>query len=442
MRGRTANLKTLEFLRDLASQNGGQCLNEGRAEELVSNPRFECAKAHIWQMSQRKLFAGYWCPECENERKLDELKALATAKGGKLLSKRYVGVNEYYDVECSQKHRWRVKGGNFKNGTWCRKCAIQNLGKRRRHGIEKMQEIARNKGGECLSREYKNRRTDLTWRCQNGHVWKARPGNIVKGGWCRKCFFESQKDTLDDLKQFARTKGGKCLAKRYEDTNQRIEWECGSGHKWIARPGQVKHGSWCPHCSGTARGTIEEMKEMAEERGGQCVSSKYTNSTTKLLWECEKGHKWKSTPNSVKVGNWCAVCSGTKKHTLSEMKVLARSRGGRCLSSSYQNNKVPLLWECDKGHTWKTKANTVLLGRWCPHCARNVRLTIEDMKATAKKFGGKCLSRQYINSTKKLRWECHEGHQWDAVPHSIRRGHWCPQCARKNYGTKNKLKAA
>ncbi len=55
--------------------------------------------------------------------------------------------------------------------------------------------------------------------------------------------------------------------------------------------------------------TIEEMRRIALERGGKCLSDTYVNSYTKLLWECKEGHQWKSKPADVKRGSWCSYCA-------------------------------------------------------------------------------------------------------------------------------------
>jgi hypothetical protein len=56
--------------------------------------------------------------------------------------------------------------------------------------------------------------------------------------------------------------------------------------------------------------TIKEMQLIAKERGGKCLSTKYVNVHTKLLWKCSEGHQWRAIPNTVKNrGIWCRVCS-------------------------------------------------------------------------------------------------------------------------------------
>jgi len=54
---------------------------------------------------------------------------------------------------------------------------------------------------------------------------------------------------------------------------------------------------------------------------------------------------------------------------------------------------------------------------------------MQAMQQLAASRGGKCLSDTYVNNQTKLLWQCHEGHQWKAIPNSIKRGTWCPVCA-------------
>ena len=58
---------------------------------------------------------------------------------------------------------------------------------------------------------------------------------------------------------------------------------------------------------------IEQMHQIAKERGGRCLSEHYTNKSTKLLWECSKGHQWEATPHNVIRGSWCMKCSAKKR---------------------------------------------------------------------------------------------------------------------------------
>ena len=45
--------------------------------------------------------------------------------------------------------------------------------------------------------------------------------------------------------------------------------------------------------------------------------------------------------------------------------------------------------------------------------------------------GGKCLSKKYINTKSKLKFECSEVHVWEATPNAVQGGTWCPKCSQK-----------
>jgi len=62
------------------------------------------------------------------------------------------------------------------------------------------------------------------------------------------------------------------------------------------------------------------------------------------------------------------------KHTLDDAKQIALTRGGKCLSTEYKNNKSPLLWICKNQHKWYAKFdNIVNKCSWCPYCSKYKR---------------------------------------------------------------------
>ncbi len=307
-----------------------------------------------------------------------------------------------------------------------------------RFSIEDMRAIAKQLGGKCLSKEYINSNHPLDWMCEKGHRWEADYQIIQQGGWCVQCTRNSDKDEkLSILQQVAKGKGGKCLSKKYTTIHTKLKWQCAQGHHWLAEPNQIKNrGHWCPYCAHTARRTIEEMRELAKERNGKCHSSKYENNKIKLKWQCADGHTWIARSDMIIRGAWCPYCAQTIMHTIADMRQLAKSLNGKCLSLKYLNNKTLLTWQCKEGHTWKAMPNNILNGQWCAQCyykraGNTLRANIKEFISIAKKRGGTLLSGKYINSATHLEWECRNGHTWKAIPNSIKRGRWCPYCAGK-----------
>lgn len=114
------------------------------------------------------------------------------------------------------------------------------------------------------------------------------------------------------------------------------------------------------------------MHKLAKLRGGKCLSNIYYNMKTKLLWQCAHRHKWEATPDNVKQGTWCPICKN-KKMSIADMRLIAIQHGGKCLSSTYSNMKSKLLWQCKYGHQWEAFPYNIKKAHWCPICARKNR---------------------------------------------------------------------
>jgi len=248
----------------------------------------------------------------------------------------------------------------------------------------------------------------------------------------------------------ARERGGRCLSTRYANMSAKLRWQCKEGHEWETTPFSVIiNKTWCPSCARQARHkgvTIEYFHELAAARGGECLNWAYRNANVPLQWRCAKGHVWSASASHVKRGSWCPICAKSSKkpsHTIEEMRALAAKRGGECLSARYDPYQV-LTWRCSRGHEWQAKGSAILRGHWCQACAAEAQkgkprkdtrhLNIEAARAIAKERGGKCLSEEYVGGLGKMRWQCAEGHAWDARFQEIRRGTWCPLCARPRQG--------
>ena len=199
---------------------------------------------------------------------------------------------------------------HIKNNHWCPYC-YGNIQKT----IKDMQEIAAEKGGKCFSTEYINNRIKLEWQCSEGHIFWMNYGKIQQGAWCPKCgkkrTGDALRDTIENMHALARQYNGKCLSTVYYKNNIKLEWQCEYGHKWSAVPASIKNGTWCPYCAGFHK-TIKDMRKLAAQRNGWCLSEEYINAKTKLLWQCEKGHQWMARPTRIQQGTWCPICSQGK----------------------------------------------------------------------------------------------------------------------------------
>jgi len=124
---------------------------------------------------------------------------------------------------------------------------------------------------------------------------------------------------------------------------------------------------------------LREIKEIAEKRFGECLSTEYINYRTKLKFRCEKGHEFEATPGKIKFGGrkgkgtWCPTCSENKRLTLEEFQEIARERGGECLSTEYKNTYTKLRFLCKRGHEFEiTPDHVKYRDQWCPICSERV----------------------------------------------------------------------
>ncbi len=187
--------------------------------------------------------------------------------------------------------------------------------------IEDAKKAAIERGGSCLSETYVNIRSKLMWRCAEGHEWSAEFFSIRSGRWCPKCGIirrsEKARLGIDAAHKVAEARGGRCLSTIYVDSKSKLLWGCDKNHEWEASYNHVSRGRWCPTCANLHKAnllrtnTIDGARNLAEKRGGACLSETYTNSYTKLHWRCAKGHEWYAALNKIKdAGHWCPECPG------------------------------------------------------------------------------------------------------------------------------------
>ncbi len=61
--------------------------------------------------------------------------------------------------------------------------------------------------------------------------------------------------------------------------------------------------------------TINDMRQIAAQRGGHCLSTEYAGARKPLLWKCKSGHEWLAMPVNITM-NCCQFRSTTKESFL------------------------------------------------------------------------------------------------------------------------------
>jgi hypothetical protein len=178
---------------------------------------------------------------------------------------------------------------------------------------------------------------------------------------------------LEICNLYAKSNNGKCLDTNYKNSMTLMNWEWENGHKFKQTLNKIMcRKTWCCFCSGHYKKDKNYLDNLAKEKNGKCLSTKYINSQTKYIWECSKNHKWQAIAASIQTGSWCKICANkNKKNIFYWDSFVKKSYEGKCLSEEYKNNKTKLYFECKNNHKFYSKPNDVQQGYWCPYCSHS-----------------------------------------------------------------------
>lgn len=493
VRARQKQLGSIDELIELAASKGGKCLST-EYKGVHAHHLWECSFGHRWEavplsIKGRPSKSGSWCPECSGNKRLsiEAMEQVATSRGGKCLSGSYKNNSTGLCWECSEGHTWIAPPARILSGGWCPKCTFSTGEKICRMHFEHI-------FGKKFPPAHKR---ELSWLvADNGAT------SMELDGYCkdlRLAFEHHGKHHYQNLRYSKKNESSLEAVKKRDERKRGLCAKHGVTLIEIPEIGSItklcdveetiktlckKAGVEVSTCSSNGildigkafisdnKDRMRSIQKVAESKGGECLSTEYISSTTRMRWKCAKGHEWETTPNNVMPrkndpGTWCPVCSAKQRgisqrgisrktstqsginngshkviEIMPELQRIATEKGGHLLSDEYIRDDVKLSWQCSVGHKWmatpgQIKGTSGRSGTWCPICAEmrrgsSQRLSIEVMQELARARGGKCLSHEYKNARTPLRWECARGHQWDAVADTVRnRGSWCPRCSRK-----------
>lgn len=232
---------------------------------------------------------------------------------------------------------------------------------------------------------------------------------------------------LREMRAIARERGGRCLSDEYVHRQVHMKFECRAGHVWETMPQSILGGSWCRTCAYVPADGMKTLRAIAREHGGRCLSREYVAEAPGMLWSCAEGHTWQAKPKTIRRGCWCPRCAQQQRRTLADMQELAAERGGKCVARSYLGHDTSIEWACAKGHRFKIRPRCVRAGQWCPVCSKP-ESSHDRALAFARRQGGALVTRTPAGTNDSVRWRCAEGHEWTSNAYRVARGAWCPWC--------------
>ena len=365
----------------IATERKGKCLSN----EYINNTQhleFECNNGHVWKATLNDIKKGTWCPSCGKGIR----ERLCRSIFEQITSYKFPKKRPIWLVN-TRSNQMELDG-------FCEelKIAFEHHGEYHYLRNEHFQ-----RKNESLERRKLDDKTKADLCKKNEVILIVIPYN-VKTTELKNFIFKNLFDLklniklnknindnyvvsneLEELNIIAEQNGGKCLSKIYVGVDQKHKFICAEGHIFESIPANIKskRKSWCPTCKPNRIGnsnrkySLADMQNIASQKKGLFLSPTFKSVNDTYLWECEFGHQWNTQPAEIIRGRWCKKCSiSNKKDNISEMRILAESRNGKCISNEYVDSQTKLIWECVLGHQWEAKPNNIKhKNSWCPYCS-------------------------------------------------------------------------
>lgn len=140
-----------------------------------------CDKGHIYTTNWAKLYSGQRCLECIKVP-LDRVITYVEENGYKVVSSdNYDTSTSKILLSCDKGHIFKTSWNNFKNGRRCPQCNKKQL-------EDIINSIKSEDGYTVISTKgFKNARSKLLVKCNNGHEFKIHWSAFQSGQRCPKC---------------------------------------------------------------------------------------------------------------------------------------------------------------------------------------------------------------------------------------------------------------
>ncbi len=419
-----------------------------RKDYLTNNSRinFTCIKGHSWNQTPRKIKTGSWCPTCAIEARrvlnIHDLKEKLKNEGYKLKRPYPLNKNSELLTLCPFGHEWTTIPDRFLKGNRCFHCARIESGKKRSLTIDYIKSVARSRGGFCRTKTYQNNIKKLEFSCSQGHEWKASASKILSGQWCPKCssglgerivryYFEklTKKKFSKSYPSWLKNSKGNQLELDGFNEKLKIAFEHqGKQHYKISGRFDRNKQSFID------RQTNDLIKKKLCKKNNVILIEipelfHYTKlSELKYLIEKEL-NKYKIDIFPFKDTKLPAkVFTNEHLEKYNKIKIFVEMKKGILLSKEYISSKEKLHIKCKNKHEWWVTSGNLFNNKWCPHCARNVKYTLEYFQKIAGSRNGILLSKKYINAHTKMNWICEKKHYFEMSGSYVIQGYWCKNC--------------
>ena len=178
--------------------------------------------------------------------------------------------------------------------------------------------------------------------------------------------------------------------------------------------------------------------------GATTAEAVSAGSPVRLWWACPAGHDWQAPVTSRTRGAGCPYCAGvlpTPATCLAARDPAVAAQwhptrtGALTPADVLPSSNRRVWWQCPGLHAWPAQINARTRGTGCPDCSRpqpapTLLAGHPDLAAQwDTTANGELTPAVTAGSKRRVRWRCHNGHQWLARIDSRSSGAGCPYCA-------------
>lgn len=319
---------TLNDCRIFAESKNGKCLSL-TYENANKKMFWQCKLGHQWFSTYGNIFyKNKWCPECYGNKKLDinYARQLGLKNNCELISDVY--------INSTTKLKWKCKFGHFfeksiniihYNKSWCPRCSnwcseeicrlyFETLFKMK---FDKVRPdwLLNDRGNKMELDglgEHKISGKFIAFEHQGEQHYK-RDKNIGKKNYFYSISLEQR--IIDDKRKLQLCNENNIVliqipqlikATKLENLPFIIKDFCILNDIEITNIDfEQKVSLDTIHKSSMF---LNQIKSIAIQKGGVCISSNYINAHTKMIFKCANEHIFEMTSNNFKRGRWCKQC--------------------------------------------------------------------------------------------------------------------------------------
>lgn len=395
--GRTRYTKEIS---EIIKARGGSLLSPKIIQSSIQPIFINCKEHGKFKTTANIIKDGGWCIKCgiaqtANKRRTSyaEVVSLIKSKNAFLhtIEKDYHANRGRVSITCSEGHSWSPLSRDIiSRKLWCAKCAQLKNDADKRLDIKVLHKIAKERGGKLLSTKYINTNTKLEWECLAGHRWHSVAGSIIgnksnNGTWCPYCKHTSRSEAICRiyLETMFQKKFVKCRPKWLVGSKGvplELDGYCEELSLAFEHQGPQHYDENFRFFSQSTDGLKERdalKRKLCKKKGiflieipAINVHLPFNQLETFLLKEIKTfGLSKKLVSYELNSKIFRHVWAPRHNEILKTAKKIAQSKRGKCLSTEYINSRLPLHWECRKGHRWSKTLHKVNSGDWCPKCA-------------------------------------------------------------------------